>query len=77
MTEAELISKIASSDSFQASEQLGPLLDFIYQRQVIGRKTLARDIETDHFKRVESSLQAKTLARAGWCTKGISWTLLQ
>jgi hypothetical protein len=55
MTEPELITKIASSDSFQASEQVGPLLEFIYKRQVAGEKTLARDIETDHFGRPKTS----------------------
>ena len=55
MDERELIAKIVASDSFRVSDQLGPLLLFLYESQLQGKKILARDIESDFFKHPENS----------------------
>jgi len=53
MDEATLIQKIVASLTFRTSDQLGPLLQFLYENQ--HRRIRSTEIETDHFKHPEPS----------------------
>jgi hypothetical protein len=55
MDEAALIAKIVGSRTFRSSDNLGPLLQFLYDNRQ--RRILARDIETDHFGHPETGHQ--------------------